>query len=369
MRKKTHEEYVAELAIKNPNIEVIGKYLGNKIKIEHHCLIHDIYWDSSPDCILSGRGCKECRKEKIRNKKQKSHEKYLSELLNVNSNIEPVEEYKGTDIAIQHHCKKHNYIWKVRPSNLLKGEGCPKCRNEKISEKNKKPHELYVKEVKIKNPNIKVIGEYINSHKPIKHYCIKHDVFWDATPTSILIGGGYKKCGNEKLSSILMLSHDEYLKKLNDAHPNIELLETYKGSHIPIKHKCIIDNYEWMQKPIYLLHSLGCPKCNSSYGEKTICKWLDNNDIQYVREMRFPDCRDIKPLPFDFYLPEYNKCIEYDGEQHFKPKAFFGGEDSFQVTTKHDKIKNEYCKINGISLLRIPYYKNVGEELNNFLFI
>ena len=64
-------------------------------------------------------------------------------------------------------------------------------------------------------------------------------------------------------------------------------------------------------------------------------------------------------------------CIEYDGEQHFKPIEYFGGEAHFKIQQKHDKIKDDFCKENGISLLRIPYYKfdNIEEELNNFIFI
>ena len=83
---------------------------------------------------------------------------------------------------------------------------------------------------------------------------------------------------------------------------------------------------------------------------------------------------DINPLPFDFYLPQLNKCIEYDGGQHYFPVDFAGkgmehAEEQFRKTQYRDKIKNDYCKNNGISLLRIPYFKNVEEELNNFLFI
>ena len=63
--------------------------------------------------------------------------------------------------------------------------------------------------------------------------------------------------------------------------------------------------------------------------------------------------------------------IEYDGEQHFRPIEYFGGQKKFELQQKHDTIKNEYCKNNGIPLLRIPYFKydNIEEELNNFLFI
>ena len=61
-------------------------------------------------------------------------------------------------------------------------------------------------------------------------------------------------------------------------------------------------------------------------------------------------------MPFDFYLPDYNICIEYDGEEHFQPVEFFGGEEKFQRRIENDEIKNNYCKNNNIKLIRIPYF-------------
>jgi len=50
-------------------------------------------------------------------------------------------------------------------------------------------------------------------------------------------------------------------------------------------------------------------------------------------------------------------CIEYQGEQHYRPVSIFGGEDSFKSQIKRDKIKKKYCKSNNIELLIIPYWK------------
>lgn len=69
------------------------------------------------------------------------------------------------------------------------------------------------------------------------------------------------------------------------------------------------------------------------------------------------------PLPFDFYLPELNICIEYDGEQHFKENRHFGGKEYLEKTKYHDQIKNEYCKNNNIKLIRIKYCDNIKEKL------
>ena len=76
-----------------------------------------------------------------------------------------------------------------------------------------------------------------------------------------------------------------------------------------------------------------------------------------MKQYRFKDCFDRGVLPFDFYIPEFNMCIEYQGEQHYRPVSIFGGYDSFKSQIKRDKIKKSYCKLNSIDLLIIPYWK------------
>lgn len=97
--------------------------------------------------------------------------------------------------------------------------------------------------------------------------------------------------------------------------------------------------------------------------------FLDNNNIKYIQEKTFSGCRYYYCLRFDFYLPDYNCCIEYDGEQHYKEVDFFGGEKGYEERKRNDSIKNKYCKENNISLLRIPYFdfNNIDNILNIFL--
>ena len=107
-------------------------------------------------------------------------------------------------------------------------------------------------------------------------------------------------------------------------------------------------------------HTSSCGKCCISKGELRIKTILQNLHIEFEQQKRFKDCRDKNPLPFDFYLPDYNCCIEYDGEQHFNiPKnrtSTFFTTDRIQDTKKKDNIKTQYCKNNNIKLIRIPYY-------------
>ena len=88
---------------------------------------------------------------------------------------------------------------------------------------------------------------------------------------------------------------------------------------------------------------------------------MEFNEIDFEQEKRFDDCRDIRPLPFDFYLSNYNLIIEFDGRQHFEEFGF----GNHMVTVKHDKIKNQYCQSHGIDLIRIPYWE--GDNIENII--
>ena len=120
--KKTHKEYVLELVQKNPNIIVIGEYMGKHIKIEHKCLVCQYSWAVSPGSLLGGSGCPSCYGNIKRTPAQ-----YKNELFCANNMIEVLEDYRGATTKIKHRCKKCQHIWAVIPYSLLNDIGCPKC--------------------------------------------------------------------------------------------------------------------------------------------------------------------------------------------------------------------------------------------------
>lgn len=108
-----------------------------------------------------------------------------------------------------------------------------------------------------------------------------------------------------------------------------------------------------------------------SRGENTIWKWLVENRIEFEHQKKFVDCRDKKPLPFDFYLPAYNLCIEFQGSQHYDPgfyirmkKSIKEGTIKYKLQKKHDRIKKQYCKIHNINFLEIKYNESIEDKLN-----
>ena len=353
----------------NPNVIPIDKYNGVKNNIRHKCLIHNYIWDVRPDNLLHGKGCPLCRNDLLRDQKVKSDQQYLNELSDINSYVIPLESYKTSNQSIYHLCLKHNIKWKASPCNILKGCGCKQCGNEKSSLSMSLTHSDYCDKLKIYNPNVIPIGKYINNKTPISHKCLIHNYEWITTPGSVLQGCGCPLCKSEKIIEKLSKTHEEYIQELSQTNDNIECLDKYINAVTPILHRCKVCNHQWNVTPANLLFGFGCPQCNISHGEKSIKAFLENNNIIYVPQKRFDNCKDSKPLPFDFYLVDYNKCIEYDGLQHFKPIEFFGGEEPFNILQLHDKIKTEYCEQNNIPLLRIPYYeKDIETRLEQFIF-
>jgi hypothetical protein len=135
----------------------------------------------------------------------------------------------------------------------------------------------------------------------------------------------------------------------------IKMLDERKNNHIAYQCLCTACGNAFITDSTSLrvnnIQSCGCIK---SKGELIISKILNELNISYEREKTFKTCifPDTKYLAkFDFYLPDYNLLIEYDGVGHFKPTANW----DFEQTKRNDKFKNQWCKENNIPLIRIPY--------------
>lgn len=221
----------------------------------------------------------------------------------------------------------------------------------------RKTHEQFISELYLINSNIEILGEYIGAMTKIKCKCKIDGYIWYMTPNNLLRGHGCPVCKKQSISKLNGKTHEDFIDEIKLINKDIEILSQYNGTHNKIKCKCKVDGHVWTTTPHHLLDGYGCPKCKSSIGEKTICDILQELNIDYIEQYRFDNCRDKRPLPFDFYLPNYNTCIEYQGGQHYFPVKYFGGQNKFEEQQKKDEIKRDYCKNNNINLIEIPYWE------------
>lgn len=151
-------------------------------------------------------------------------------------------------------------------------------------------------------------------------------------------------------------SNNKFIQDANNTHDYKYCYD--KVEYVKNSEKVIITcrlHGDFEQTPQCHLLGQGCSKCNSSKGEIEISKFLNKNNILFDRQKKFIDCANQRPLPFDFYIPSFRTCIEFDGEQHYKAIERFGGEDGFRKVKINDEIKNKYCEDNFINLIRIRH--------------
>ena len=290
--------------------------------------------------------------------KRKTTEEFIEQMNVLSPDIEIIGEYTGVFNKIRCRCKVDGNEWATTPSHLLRGHRCKECHDRGRT----KTRDEFIKELKLINGDVVILGEYKTTNTKIKCKCGVCGSEWDTRPTHLLEGHGCNQCITAKVGKLRAKTHEQFLNDLYKVNKDIEVLTEYKNVKTKLKCKCKIDGYEWNPTPNDLLNGYGCAICSESKGERAVSNILNTNHIKYIREHRFDDCKNLRRLPFDFYLPDHKSCIEYDGIQHFEAGEYFGGIDCFIGVQKRDLIKTNYCKDNGIKLIRIPYSINNIEE-------
>jgi hypothetical protein len=243
------------------------------------------------------------------------------------------------------------------PRYHIAEQNCPKCSGRYMDGEYFKEKANLIHDNKFDYSLV----NYINNTTPIKIICPIHGEF-EQKPKDHLLGKSCSKCSGKYMDT-------EYFKeKANLIHEFKYCYDEtiYNNSIKKVIIICPIHGH-FEQTPNAHLNGKGCNICKESKGEKEIRNYLLTNNVKFIKQYKFDDCKRIKPLPFDFYLPDYNTCVEYNGEQHYKPIKYFGGESKFKKQIDNDMIKINYCKENKINLLIINDLKKIKETLNSLI--
>ena len=194
---------------------------------------------------------------------------------------------------------------------------------------------------------------YINNNSDIIITCKIHGDF-KINPYHHLKGIGCSKCsGNYRKTN------DEFISECEKIHNNKYDYSLTNHINNKTKVKIICKKHGlFLQNPSHHINGHGCPICNSSKGETKVREILNKYKINFIEQKKFSNCKNKQKnrfLRFDFYLIDFNICIEYDGVQHFNPTSSWGGIQQFLRTSENDRIKNKFCKKNNIKLKRISY--------------
>lgn len=253
-----------------------------------------------------------------------------------------ISKYVNMTTKIKIVCPVHG-VFEQMPYEHKSGKGCNRC-----SGRAKLTTNDFIKRASVLHNNKYGYNlvNYINGLTKVKIICPIHGIF-EQKANGHLNGKGCKKCvGKDKATK-------DVIEEMNSIHNNKYdySLVKYKNAITKIKIVCKKHGV-FHQRPNDHLNGVGCPKCCSSKGEFKIRNFLQKNNITFEEQKKFNNCKDKRCLPFDFYLPNRNTLIEYDGQQHFGIGRF-----ATNKLITNDYIKTEFAEQNNIKLIRIPYTK------------
>ena len=261
--------------------------------------------------------------------------------------------FKNTHSKIKVECSVHGWSDQIL-KNLFKGHGCRKCSYTVISNKQKSEFSDVLKKFRQVHGDKYDYSkfEYTKNRNSSTIICSIHGDFYQSAWTHMK-GSGCPKCSGNK-----RLTKDEFILASNKKHTKgyIYDFSDYRNMHTKLKIVCP-KHGEFYQTPMSHVKGSGCLVCNQSQGERMVEKFLIENNIKYSSQKKFDDLKHKEHLYFDFFLPDHNCCIEFNGIQHYFEVEIFGGKDNLIETQIRDKLKEKYCLKNNINLIIIKQDK------------
>jgi Zn finger protein HypA/HybF involved in hydrogenase expression len=294
--------------------------------------------------------CPKCNNE-LKNLKY-NREFILDKIKNLNNDyVYQIEDrFYRVNEKIKILCSKHGYFKQTIHNHFYIGNKCSKCS---IYHKIKPSCELleFIKDNKIE------IIEYKGSRSNSKFRCENGHIF--NSNVSNLKKYRCSKCNRQKINSI---ERDKFINESKLVWGDIIKIDYETLIYNGKRRKMIVSSEVGLIEQIPDNHLKGfLPR--KSTGEEIIKSILDRKYIRYEREKTFEGCFNRKKLRFDFYLPDLNTCIEFNGIQHYEPIEKFGGVKSLKYQINNDRIKYNFCISNGINLIIISYKDNINEKI------
>lgn len=277
--------------------------------------------------------------------------------------------YTNTSTKVEILCFIHGSFFQTPADHLYRGHACPGCKFDKNANTRRERARNTFVDKAIKVHGTKYDYSLVNYKKATSYVniiCPEHGMF-KRTPNVFLNGTGCRACGYERLSTLktkpLSLLVQQFVKVHGTKYDYSKVI--YTGDKNKIEIICP-EHGILTQTPNSHLRGNGCLKCSSriSKNELRIIHWLEQNCILFIKDKTFVDLHGktkTSRLRYDFWLPEQQILIEYDGEHHFCPVRRVGRNSITEATKLYerfvinDKKKTEYAQQNRYHLIRIPY--------------
>ena len=364
----TTEEYIQRaIAVHGDKYSYeLTEYMDRKTLITITCKKHGPIKVNPWTHIKCGSGCIECaRDEKLRTA-PKDTESFIEKSRKIHGDKYDYSkvDYNGYKTPVEIICPIHGSFW-MKPFVHLQPacqQGCPKCGIEKrVKERTGNKDEFIAKSNALYNFKYNYDKvEYINRLTPVIITCPIHGDFLQK-PNDHLNGHECAKCTHPHING---RTRDELLAEFYSIHQKLYSypdLPERCNEHHKIKISCPKHGM-FKQTVKYHLKGGGCPICCNSKHANALAASMNEENISFEREKTFPWLRRrIRGrMRLDFYLPDYNVGIEYQGAMHFgihKNNKYTMTKEDYEDLFERDRVKYKLCKEQGIRILYFCYNK------------
>ena len=364
-------------------------YHGREVPVTLICRHHGIF-EITPRILFSGskstppHGCWKC------SGLQDPADRFVLTAKDFNQRVQNLYRLKGLSFPLKRKikptdkitavCRKHGEIthdamW------WYHGNGCEYCNGKWYA-----PHwKDYAR--RVHGDKYEYVGDTPVKQSDYIHYiCPKHGLQEQKDSIHVALGCGCPQCANYPNKKSPLERCQEWIAKCEEKYEPgrydySRAHEDYVNNDSLVWIRCCIHNKWFQTTPDNNLRTVNgsCPICSADFtetqGEAEIRRWLLKHDIINFKQDEVtlpnenPRCKRQYLRP-DFWLPDYNLFIEYNGEQHYEDVDYFFDEDfTFEDQQIRDQTLRDYCQRHGHSLLEIPYwdFKRIDEILTNEL--
>lgn len=283
--------------------------------------------------------------------------------------------YTNTHNPVTITCACHGKF-DQRPNRHLQGDGCPACGVSKTRSSRIRTTESIIDQAtkthsgKYMYVTLRAEGYDGTGYIPVE--CSAHGKFVQRLSDHLHKGAGCPACANGLKGAWRVKSLAEFTVEAGarfDGKYDYSK-SVYLNGHTKLVVTCPAHG-DFFVTPVNHVHNTsGCPRCNDSKGEQAIRVLLERLGFSFTQQHTFEGLRSHKSsndrslLRFDFFIPDQNTAIEYDGYFHYNlpPEGvctdYQRAWEAFFDAQERDTKKNQFCVSSGIRLIRVPYFVN-----------
>lgn len=297
------------------------------------------------------------------------------------------KRYINAHTKMKYICEKHpDIVQEIKYNSLQQGKGCKKCGYETVSNKLKKQKKIPYSKVQYKFEKSNLIlltteSNYMATPNPVMRFICScsSDLIQEKTWSAFQQAPYCSLCFTKDKDANRRKKHyQEFVLRCEEkGYIPLSSLEEYKNVVSPLRYICPKHGKQTINLS-HLREGKGCPICNESKGEAKIRNWLERNKICYTPQKRFKNLYNKSnkaKLSYDFFLPENNILIEYQGAYHdgtvHKNNSNLQTLSDLEQQKYRDELKRKYAKQHNYQLLEIWYwdYDNIENILEKELNI